>query len=458
MKIIIVGAGIAGLSTYLHLRKHLSSLHTITIYESHRPRSKLSSSTAQTTHNLDALSASTAIVGGGLAVSPNGMRVLRDLDPELHAAVVAQGFPVEDFVFKGANGWTLGRSKAGDGSVRGEGEQEEMCVASSRHGLWEAIMKSVGKNVVKYRRVMSIERSERGATVKLLDEDGHEEVDEADLLIGADGVKSVVRTALFGEEKKFAPKYTGLSGVGGFLDTPIPPSITNPPSMVFEFGGNGFFGYTPGSPPSAHRLMWWSTFETSQLPDTKSIDPVAVKAALLKRHKDWKDPILQDIINKADVESIYPTWVLDELPHWGEKSIVLLGDAAHALDPTTGQGASQALEDSQTLALLLKKVLGEENESNTVGGEADKIDLAIKLFYDIRAPRVRDIMERGKKLSSRKTNVGVFAEYFMYCFMWLMMKSPTFTKAIFGDINKKLYAWSALEEINRALEKRADTA
>lgn len=211
MKIIIVGAGIAGLSTYLHLRKHLSHKHIITIYESHQPQLKLSStSTSQTTHNLDALSASTAIVGGGLGVSPNGMRVLSDLDPDLYRAVVAQGFPVEDFVFKGANGWTLGRNKTGDGLVRGEGDREEVCVASSRHGLWEAIMRSVGGNVVKYRRVVGIERGEEEGktTVGLVDADGKEELDEADLLIGADGVKSVVRTSLFGEEEQFRPKYT----------------------------------------------------------------------------------------------------------------------------------------------------------------------------------------------------------------------------------------------------------
>lgn len=81
MKIIIVGAGISGLSTYLHLRKHLPNpdSHTITIYESHQARSKLPSANSTASEhanlNLDTLSESTAIVGGGLGISPNGMRV-----------------------------------------------------------------------------------------------------------------------------------------------------------------------------------------------------------------------------------------------------------------------------------------------------------------------------------------------------------------------------------------------
>ena len=125
------------------------------------------------------------------------------------------------------------------------------------------------------------------------------------------------------------------------------------------------------------------------------------------------------------MESIYPTWVLEKLPHWGENGIVLIGDAAHALDPTTGQGASQAFEDSQTLALLLKEVL----QTKSVGdpakdSEREKVNLAIKLFYEIRAPRVHEIVERGKKLSGSKTDVGVVTEYFLYFFLWLLNRFP----------------------------------
>ena len=194
--------------------------------------------------------------------------------------------------------------------------------------------------------------------------------------------------------------------------------------MHFTFGGNGFFGYAPASQSTSDpSLMWWSTFETASLPSSSSIDPQAIKAALQERHKKWRDPVIQHITQEAEVESVYPTWVLADLPHWGEKGVVLIGDAAHAMDPTTGQGASQALEDSQTLALLLKELLASTN--SIVQSEEESIDLAIKLLYEVRKPRVHEIVERGRKMSSRKANVGIVAEYFMYFFLWMVTRFPS---------------------------------
>jgi 2-polyprenyl-6-methoxyphenol hydroxylase-like FAD-dependent oxidoreductase len=202
MKIVIVGGGIAGLSAYLHLRKHLPSYseRDITIYESHRPRSTTASSSAQDhpnqSVNLDALSESTAIVGGGLGIAPNGMRVLRDLNLDLHDRVVTQGFPSDKF-------------------VRSEGGPEEVCIASSRHGLWHTMRKYVvekyGDDVMKHGKVLKVYRDKGRATqhlqVRLFNEQGMETIVPADLVIGADGVKSVVRRCLFGDDERYRPVY-----------------------------------------------------------------------------------------------------------------------------------------------------------------------------------------------------------------------------------------------------------
>ncbi len=244
MRVVIIGAGVSGLATYQYLRKVLpnppapNSPHTIQIYESHRPRVTGNSSGASDDVGLtsfETLSASTAVVGGGLGVSPNGMRVLRDLDPEIHKAVMDQGFPCEHFIFMGQNGWTLGKTKTTDkGGFEGPEGQAEVCVSSTRHGLWACLMAKMPPGTVHYKKVSQIQRGVEGALAVLFD-DGSKE--ECDLVIGADGVKSVVRKALFGEDEVYAPKYTYVSS------SPFHPSffssrkVSNGPVVKAELRG-----------------------------------------------------------------------------------------------------------------------------------------------------------------------------------------------------------------------------
>lgn len=100
---------------------------------------------------------------------------------------------------------------------------------------------------------------------------------------------------------------------------------------------------------------------------------------------------------------------------------MLVGDAAHAMDPTTGQGASQALEDSQTFAIILVRLL----ERSGAGSEQDVTAESIKMFHTIRSPRTHRIVERSKKLAGNKANVGIVGEYFMYGFLWLLNTFPS---------------------------------
>jgi 2-polyprenyl-6-methoxyphenol hydroxylase-like FAD-dependent oxidoreductase len=216
----------------------------------------------------------------------------------------------------------------------------------------------------------------------------------------------------------------------------LPSRVADNKAMVFTFGRNGFFGYASGAPATQNSLMWWSTFETDSLPSKVNVDVDDIKAKLKERHSHWADPVVQDIVSKAEVQSIYPTWVLPDLPLWGENGIVLVGDAAHAMSPTTGQGASQALEDAQTLSLILTETLKkayspdltEAPDANQPKSwatkEQDAISQTLKLFYNIRQPRVHEIAARGRKIDGGKRNVSIFEEYAMYCFLWLMMRFP----------------------------------
>jgi len=203
MKIIIVGGGIAGLSTYLHLRKFLPNFdsQTVIIYESHKPRTGIPTSESEPgLTNLEDLSSSTAIVGGGLGLSPNGARILKNIDENLSEAVKAQGFVCETYTFKTARGHYLAKQPTTD-----KKSPPEFTVSTSRHGLWECLHKAVGEGKIQYRKVVDVDVSAPKPIVKF--SDGEEE--EADLVIGADGVRSAVKKGIFGAENEttYAPHY-----------------------------------------------------------------------------------------------------------------------------------------------------------------------------------------------------------------------------------------------------------
>ena len=229
---------------------------------------------------------------------------------------------------------------------------------------------------------------------------------------------------------------------------------------MFTLGRSGFFGYASGSPAAANDLMWLSTFETEMPPCKETLDASQVKGEMQQRLSKWKDPVIQDIISRADVQSVHPTWLLPDLPHWGRNGIVLVGDAAHALSPITGQGASQALEDAQTLSLLLKKTL-EMAYVRQMGrfdrqDEVEAVESALTLFYKIRQPRVGAIADRSRKIHGKRKTTGIAMEYSLYFMVWAVTHVPFVAKIVVWDVNKKLYGWSAKEEVDKAFGR--DTA
>lgn len=106
------------------------------------------------------------------------------------------------------------------------------------------------------------------------------------------------------------------------------------------------------------------------------------------------DPMCWKIVSKTPEEKLVD-WKLvyrDPLPNWvsgygsapGHGRICLLGDAAHPFLPTSAQGATQALEDGVTLAVLLRKA-GKENVKG-----------ALRAYQDIRYDRVKAVQKTGE--------------------------------------------------------------
>ncbi|KAI9868531.1 MAG: hypothetical protein M1813_005975 [Trichoglossum hirsutum] len=431
MKIIIVGAGISGLASYLNLKKLLpeppsGEPHTIVIYESH-----------QATKDDAGNPTSEISAGGGLGVSPNGMSELEKLDPELRDAVVAQGFPTRGMQMKNSWGWILGwvgTSSSASGKL-------QATVMSRRQGIWQCLKGKVPSEVlVTGRKVTGVKSGEAGKS-SVVFADG--QTDSADLVIGADGVKSVVKEFVVGNG--YQPQYEGLAGVGGWMPcSQLPPQpegyvwkAPNAP-VVMTFGAEGFFGYSPASsgkklsdaefalPEYGPEAMWWSSFEETEEPkDIKNFDKNLIREQLIERHKGWKDPVVQDCINNADISLFLPSWVTPKLPKWHNDGVILIGDAAHALPTSSGQGVSQCLEDAHALGYLLAHYLRSSYvpASDTPAlTETEAVELAAKKYTTMRKPRVEYILQQAQKMAGFKKKKGVIGQWFTYLFLKILFK------------------------------------
>ncbi|KAL8861870.1 MAG: hypothetical protein Q9178_001739 [Gyalolechia marmorata] len=460
MKIVIVGGGISGLVCYLFLRKHLPSDVPggvevgITILESHAAtRRKQRSSSAKDEAKgpvSDTIGAALGL-GSHATTAPNGLSVLRDLDEAIFAQVANSGYPVSHFQLKSAHGWSLAQVGA---TNRQDPELHTLLIGRQR--LWDCLRDHVPDDVIIDRRMVSLVSYTKDQRPVIEFDDGSPGL-EADLVVGADGAKSTVKKSIFGNSKvdEHPAVFDGLVGVGGFIPSSYLSDKEPRGRMTVTFGSHGFFGYGASTiaPQSNHfaectvpmgdEAVWWSTYESNDLPDTRNLDRKNIRRQLKERHTGWKDPVVQKIVDEAVVDSIYPTLITPDLPTWHARGLVLIGDAAHAMQPSSGQGASQGLEDAQILSLFLAHYLeghfsqaAFRAESGNPATISEAVDQASKKYLEMRQPRVKKITDRAKQMGDMKRKKNLFEEWLTYLILWIIGKLPvdTYTRQIFNDL------------------------
>jgi len=166
-------------------------------------------------------------------------------------------------------------------------------------------------------------------------EDGREV--QADLLVGADGVHSVVRDRLFGEAPLEYRGYTAIRGITPAGSVPLPADASE------TWGRGSRFGL---GPTSGERLTWFATWNT----------PAGGGAGGSREHLlglfgDWHEPVRR-VIEATPADSIVRNDIYDRRPSrtWARARVALIGDAIHPMTPDLGQGACQGLVDAVTLA------------------------------------------------------------------------------------------------------------
>ncbi|KOS23187.1 Zeaxanthin epoxidase [Escovopsis weberi] len=434
MKIAIIGAGVAGCAAYLELRKHLPKPttstdkdkepeHDIKIYEAYSTEIDESPET----RDGGSIHSTTLLVGGGLAIGSNGLGVLQRLDETLLREVTHEGHVASHYNIRDKNGRVLIRVAP----MEGENPSPLLILGTTRHSLWKNLRSLIpSRDIIQTRVAEVIPHADGRNTVMFRDGRRPEEVD---LVVGADGIWSTTKRALFSdaEQSQHAVQFSGLVGVGGFVPAADVKDLVEPGSINFVFGDNGFFGYyyNTGAESDPHAgspyhvsepgdsLGWWSTYALEDCPDRASLDMEPVLKQLLERHGNWQDPVIQRIIHTVKFKTIWPTWTTPPLPTWERDGVVLIGDAAHALPPSSGQGSSQALEDSEAFALFLGHHLRKEGALLSVKSQKEAINAAARQFFALRQPRLKEILSSSQALQNKKRNMSVFQKHLMYAFM-----------------------------------------
>lgn len=199
-------------------------------------------------------------------------------------------------------------------------------------------------------------------------------VSRSDLVVGADGLRSVVRRTLWPDAP--GPRYAGYTAWRMVTEP-----LAEPPAEGAATWGRGErFGYTalPGG-----RMYCFATASLPQGTATRSTD----HAELLRRFGAWPDPIPALLAAvPADAVLRHDLYELPPQPSFVHGRVALLGDAAHAMTPNLGQGACQALEDAVTLAVCL------DGTQDTAA--------ALRSYDRLRRPRTQAVARRSARLGA----------------------------------------------------------
>jgi 2-polyprenyl-6-methoxyphenol hydroxylase-like FAD-dependent oxidoreductase len=161
--------------------------------------------------------------------------------------------------------------------------------------------------------------------------------DEADAVVGADGIRSAVRTSLFGPQE---PRYAGYTCWRGISPRPA----TVPEGYIGEWWGRGKrFGITT---LTQDRVYWFAVHNAP--PGRHSADEKAVVADLFR---GWADPV-PELVATTPPDRLVHNDIIDRPPTkvWSRGRVGLVGDAAHPTTPNFGQGGCLAIEDAVVLA------------------------------------------------------------------------------------------------------------
>lgn len=309
--------------------------------------------------------------GAFLNLAPNGINVLRTLG--LGHVLDRIGFENDRIVFQNETGRTLADVPVGGITVRR---------GTLSAALREAA-EAVGVRFEFAKALESVEALPGGVIARFRDGTAV----TGPFIVGADGIHSRVRQTCFPNAPN--PVYTGVINLGGVAHTDLR-STGNAMHMIF--GRRGFFGYAVR--PSGE-TYWFSNFTHKHEPSRRELLNVGAhrfKHQLLSIHRDDPPEVGRILRSLSGDVGAYAVYDIGSLPAWHRGAVCLIGDAAHAMGPHVGQGASLALED----AFVIAKCLRDVPDSAT----------AFATFEHVRRARVDRVVQQSRRTGQQKTPGG----------------------------------------------------
>jgi len=318
LKIAIIGAGIGGLTLALALREHGID--------------------AQLYEQTDELRE----VGAAVALSANATRFYERMG--LRAAFDAVCAEIPALIYRD------GRSGEVIGQHRGEPSYRQQ-FGGSYWGVHRADLQAVLSNAVGLDRINLSHRLtdlvQHPDRVSLSFANGRHI--DADLVIGADGARSITRRWMLGYDDAL---YSGCSGFRGVVAAERMDLLPYPEAIQFWVGPQGHLLHYPIGDKGDQNFLLVER-HPSPWPSRDWVTP-ASEGEQLRLFKHWHPAVVQ-MITAVPISQRWGLFHRPPLGRWSKGRVTLIGDAAHALVPHHGQGANQSIEDAVVLAAQLAK-------------------------------------------------------------------------------------------------------
>lgn len=351
--------------------------------------------------------------GAGIQLSPNCARVLHYLG--LEPALRQQAFLPQATQFRHwSSGNVIGETTLGDAALAQYGAPYyHMHRGDLLRVMVDAATTEPKITLHLGAKVTGVESSSAGVQLSV-----NGQSIAGDVLVGADGIHSRVRSSLWGDEK---PNFTGNVAWRALVPVEhLPKNLIRPMSTAWWGPGKHFVHYYVRGGALVNCVC---VVEKDGL-EVESWTTPGELAELQNDFTGWHSDI-QQLLAHADQDSLYK-WALfdrEPMPQWGQGRVTLLGDACHPTLPFMAQGAAMAIEDAAVLAGCLSQ-----------DSAGDTIESKLQAYERLRRPRTAGIQTGSRRNAKVFHLSGVKA--------WLRNRA---VRAAGSRAMDKLYSYNALE-------------